>query len=127
MFPLPIGIGIDAGEAVPVEDGYRGVALNTAARLCSKAAAGQVFLTQAMVDGADIEPDEARFVERGPASFKGFEQAVEVIEALAPERPVSVPTGTVTIEMPFRQSSTRRRRSWIASTRCVGYGGRGGR
>src|SRR6266511_1392969 len=34
MFPLPVGIGIDVGEAVPVEDGYRGVALNMAARLC---------------------------------------------------------------------------------------------
>src|SRR4029450_7905071 len=25
-FPLPVGIGIDVGDAVPVEDGYRGVA-----------------------------------------------------------------------------------------------------
>jgi class 3 adenylate cyclase len=25
--PLPVGVGIDAGEAIPVEDGYRGVAL----------------------------------------------------------------------------------------------------
>ena len=36
-FPLPIGIGLDAGEAVPIEGGYRGGALNTAARLCSLA------------------------------------------------------------------------------------------
>src|SRR6266550_2482270 len=34
--PLRLGIGIDAGEAVPVSDGYRGGALNLAARLCSK-------------------------------------------------------------------------------------------
>ena len=32
-FPLGIGIGLDAGEAVPVEGGYRGGALNLAARL----------------------------------------------------------------------------------------------
>jgi class 3 adenylate cyclase len=31
--PLTVGIGLDAGEAVPVEGGYRGGALNTAARL----------------------------------------------------------------------------------------------
>ena len=31
--PLPVGIGLDAGEAVPVEGGYRGGALNLAARL----------------------------------------------------------------------------------------------
>jgi len=30
-FQLPVGIGIDAGDAVPVEDGYRGVAVNMAA------------------------------------------------------------------------------------------------
>ena len=27
-FPLPIGIGLDAGEAVPIEGGYRGGALS---------------------------------------------------------------------------------------------------
>ena len=32
--PLRAGIGLDAGEAVPVEGGYRGGALNLAARLC---------------------------------------------------------------------------------------------
>jgi adenylate cyclase len=35
--PLTVGIGLDAGEAVPVEGGYRGGALNVAARLCSLA------------------------------------------------------------------------------------------
>ena len=30
VFPLPIGVGLDAGEAVPIEGGYRGGALNTA-------------------------------------------------------------------------------------------------
>src|SRR5436305_1836400 len=35
--PLNVGIGVDAGEAVPVEGGYRGDALNFAARLCSAA------------------------------------------------------------------------------------------
>ncbi|HEU5211718.1 MAG TPA: adenylate/guanylate cyclase domain-containing protein, partial [Gaiellaceae bacterium] len=39
--PLGIGIGIDTGEAVPVEDGWRGKALNVAARLCSLAQPGQ--------------------------------------------------------------------------------------
>jgi len=33
-FPLGVGIGLDAGEAVPVDGGYRGGALNLAARLC---------------------------------------------------------------------------------------------
>jgi adenylate cyclase len=37
-FPLGIGIGLAAGEAVPLEGGYRGGALNLAARLCGLAA-----------------------------------------------------------------------------------------
>jgi class 3 adenylate cyclase len=34
-FPLGIGVGLDSGEAVPIEGGYRGGALNLAARLCT--------------------------------------------------------------------------------------------
>jgi WD40 repeat protein/class 3 adenylate cyclase len=82
-FPLPVGIGIDVGEAVPVEDGYRGVALNMAARLCSSAGAGQVFVTRAILDLAGSVDGEVRFIERGPATFKGFDEAIEVVEALA--------------------------------------------
>jgi len=91
-FPLPVGIGIASGEAVPVEDGYRGVALNMAARLCSNAAAGQVLVTQAIVQATQAMDGEIGFVERGPASFKGFEQAVDLIEAVVVR---SAPTGLV--------------------------------
>src|SRR4029077_17857208 len=44
--PLRVGIGIDAGEAVPVDGGYRGGALNLAARLCSQARAGEILASQ---------------------------------------------------------------------------------
>jgi WD40 repeat protein/class 3 adenylate cyclase len=83
---LPVGIGIDAGEAVPVEDGYRGVALNMAARLCSSAGAGQVLVTRTVMDRAGAL-DDVVFAERGRSTFKGFEESVEVIEALAVARP----------------------------------------
>ena len=46
VFPLGIGIGLAAGEAVPVEGGYRGGALNLAARLCSLASAGQILASE---------------------------------------------------------------------------------
>src|SRR6266545_649008 len=57
-FPLPVGIGIDCGEAVPVEDGYRGVALNMAARLCSNAGAGQVLVTRTIAKQAEARNGE---------------------------------------------------------------------
>ena len=98
-FPLPVGIGIDSGEAVPVEDGYRGVALNTAARLCSNAGAGQVLVTRTIVGSAASAADAGiTFVERGPASFKGFEQAVDVIEALASQASEAPPRVSPTLE-----------------------------
>jgi WD40 repeat protein/class 3 adenylate cyclase len=88
-FPLPVGIGIDVGDAVPVEDGYRGVALNMAARLCSNAAAGQVLVTKAIVESAALD-GLVRFEDRGPASFKGFEAAVDVIEAISGDGAIAV-------------------------------------
>ena len=45
--PLRVGIGIDSGEAVPLEDGsYRGAALNIAARLCGRAHGGEVIVSE---------------------------------------------------------------------------------
>ena len=46
--PLKVGIGIDAGEAVRLDDGsYRGAALNVAARLCGRAHGGEVIVSEA--------------------------------------------------------------------------------
>ena len=47
--PLPVGIGLDAGEAVPLESGYRGGALNLAARLCGRAGPGEILASQGVV------------------------------------------------------------------------------
>ena len=79
--PLPVGIGIDAGDAVPVEGGFRGVALNMAARLCSKAAAGEVLVTRTAADLA-TDVSGVRFEERGRVELKGFEQPVELLQAV---------------------------------------------
>ena len=89
VFQLPVGIGIDAGEAVPVERGYRGIAVNMAARLCSSAAAGEVLVTRTVSDLVQ-DADDVVFAERGRSTFKGFEEPVEVIEALAAARGVEV-------------------------------------
>jgi hypothetical protein len=83
--PLLVGVGIDLGEAVPVEGGFRGGVLNTAARLCSKAAAGQVLVTPRMADRAgDIRG--VSYGSAGSTELKGFESPVELIEAAADAR-----------------------------------------
>lgn len=46
--PLRVGIGIDTGEAVQLDDGsFRGSALNIAARLCGRAQGGEVIISEA--------------------------------------------------------------------------------
>jgi YVTN family beta-propeller protein len=80
-FPLPIGIGLDAGEAVPIEGGYRGGALNTAARLCSLAGPGQILATDTVVSLAR-RLEGIRFVARRPVRLKGLEEPLRVIEVV---------------------------------------------
>ena len=77
LFPLPIGIGLDAGEAVPIEGGYRGAALNTAARLCSLAQPGQILATETTVTLAQ-KVDGIRFRERRAVRLKGLEKPVRL-------------------------------------------------
>lgn len=84
--PLPVGIGIDAGRAVPVEDGFRGAALNTAARLCSHAAGGQVLLTSDFVARRG-EVSGVRFAPVGAVELKGFPGPVDIVQAIGGERP----------------------------------------
>jgi branched-chain amino acid transport system substrate-binding protein len=79
VFPLGIGIGLAAGEAVPVEGGYRGGALNLAARLCSLATAGQILAGETVTSLAG-RLDGVRFVERRRERVKGLEKPVQVIE-----------------------------------------------
>jgi WD40 repeat protein/class 3 adenylate cyclase len=99
---LPVGIGIDAGEAVPVGDGFRGAALNTAARLCSQAAGGQVLVTTRVAETADDTPGVA-FEGRGPFELKGLGEPVQVLEAAeagpAREAGVTVPREELPLEL----------------------------
>jgi YVTN family beta-propeller protein len=78
-FPLPLGIGLDSGEAVPAEGGYRGGALNTASRLCSLAGPGEILATETVVSLAR-RVEGISFVERRPVRLKGLEKPVRVIE-----------------------------------------------
>jgi branched-chain amino acid transport system substrate-binding protein len=81
VFPLGIGIGLAAGEAVPVEGGYRGGALNLAARLCSLAAPGQILASETVTSLAG-RFEGARFAERRAVRVKGLERPVRPIEVV---------------------------------------------
>ena len=76
--PLPVGIGLDAGEAVRVEDGYRGGALNLAARLCALAGPGEILASQEVVHLAR-RIEGVTQVDRGSVRLKGLADSVRVI------------------------------------------------
>ena len=75
--PLPVGIGLDAGEAVRVEDGYRGGALNLAARLCSLARPGEILASQEVVHLAR-RMEGVTQIDRGSFRLKGLADPVRV-------------------------------------------------
>jgi class 3 adenylate cyclase len=89
-WPLPVGIGVDAGEAAVVEEGYRGAALNRAARLCAQAAAGEILVTAGLMYLAPIV-DGLRYAPRGAVAFKGFDTPTDVLAVeRAPDEPLQI-------------------------------------
>jgi predicted ATPase/class 3 adenylate cyclase/Tfp pilus assembly protein PilF len=78
-FPVQIGIGLDAGDATPLKGGYRGSALNLAARLQSLAR-DEIFVSETVVGLAGATAGLA-FVDRGLVSVKGFPLPIRVFQA----------------------------------------------
>ena len=87
--PRGVGIGIDAGEAVPVGKGYRGGALNMAARLCSLAGPGEVLASEAVVHLARTVPG-VRYLQGRMERLKGIPQPVRVVEVVPQESAVAL-------------------------------------
>src|SRR3954470_12072601 len=90
--PLTVGIGIDAGEAVAVQGGYRGGALNLAARLCSRAQAREILVSQGIAHltrAADATGRE----QTGEAEVKGLPAPVQVFRVWACREPVTASAG----------------------------------
>ncbi len=79
--PLGVGIGLDAGEAVATAGGYRGRALNVAARLCSLAKGGEILASETVAHLAGRD-DEVRFAPRRPTTVKGVAEPIRFVEVL---------------------------------------------
>ena len=80
--PLKVGIGIDAGEAIKLDDGsFRGAALNVAARLCALAQGGEIIISEGTSRLAGRLPG-IRYHDRGRAHLKGIAEAVRLIHVV---------------------------------------------
>jgi adenylate cyclase len=88
--PLGVGIGIDAGEAVPLGEGYRGRALNLAARLCARARPGEILVTSELAHLAGALED-VRFDDRGSVRLKGISRSVDLLAVTRASSGCSVP------------------------------------
>ena len=75
---LPVGIGIAAGEAVAVDEGYRGGALNLAARLCGLAGAGEVLVSRELRHLAGAI-EGVVFDSRGTVTVKNLPDPVQLL------------------------------------------------
>jgi hypothetical protein len=85
--PLDVGIGIDSGEAVRLDVGFRGAALNIAARLCALAHAGEVIATDSVVHLAG-RLEGVKYVDRGRVHLKGIADPVHILELRREVSPV---------------------------------------
>ena len=77
-FPLHVGIGIDSGEAVSLDGGFRGAALNVAARICALAQGGEVIVSEGTTHLAG-RLQGLRYVDRGRVHLKGVSEPVCVM------------------------------------------------
>ena len=102
--PRGIGVGLDAGEAVAVEGGYRGASLNLAARLCAKAAPGEVLASEAVTHMA-AHVDGVAYTGLRTFDLKGFDEPVRAVRVVTDEELAAMPPARQT----GRRSGIRRR------------------
>jgi ABC-type transport system substrate-binding protein/class 3 adenylate cyclase len=83
--PRGVGIGLDAGEAIPVGAGYRGTALNLAARLCAAAGPGETLASETVIHLA-AKMDGIAYVDARAMKLKGYGEAVRVVDVVPTEQ-----------------------------------------
>jgi len=82
QFPLPVSIGLDAGEAASADGSYSGGATAVAARLAGLAAHGEVLASEGVVHLAR-KIAGLYYLERGVAQLKGIEDPVRIVQVLS--------------------------------------------
>ena len=81
-------MGIDTGQAIPVEGAYAGLAVHRAARICAAARGGQVLVSQATQTLIEDEEEEElgfALVELGERRLKDLDRPVRLFELTVAE------------------------------------------
>lgn len=101
--PLRVGVGIHAGESAVDAEGYIGLAVNIAARICAQARAGEVLVSDTVRSLA--RGGELTFTPRGRRQLKGISEPI-ALYAVSDHRVTGAPVG--------RSMDERRRRTALA-------------
>ena len=80
-----VGIGMDAGEAIPIEGGYRGSALNLAARLCGQAGPGETLASEAVIHLA-AKVDGIGYTDPRTYRLKGMDEPIRAVHVVSAEK-----------------------------------------
>ena len=86
--PRGVGIGLDAGEAIPVDDGYRGTSLNVAARLCAQAGPGEILASETVIHLA-AKVDGIDYIDPRTLRLKGLDEPVRAVAVVRTDQPKS--------------------------------------
>jgi hypothetical protein len=112
--PMPVGIGLDAREAVPVEAGYRGGALNLGAAVRAGGPGRDPREPRRHASRARVE--SVRYVDRGKVQLKNLADPVELVR-IVPEG--IDPAERLRTALPPSRAPHRRPRARIAIAALV--------
>jgi class 3 adenylate cyclase len=112
--PLKVGMGIDSGEAVEVDDGFRGASLNVAARLCGRAHGGDVLVSESTIRLAG-RLGGLQYSDRGRVRLKGVPEQVHIYQVYSE---LDAPRGSNWVLMFFGKPG--RGLSWKLGAAVVG-------
>jgi predicted ATPase/class 3 adenylate cyclase/DNA-binding CsgD family transcriptional regulator len=83
-----VRIGVHTGQAVPAGDGYTGLAVHRAARICAAARGGQVLVSQPVRDLIEDEEEGEGLgfvlIDAGEVRLKDLDRPVRLFELAAP-------------------------------------------
>jgi hypothetical protein len=88
--PIPVGVGVHAGETVATDEGYVGSVVNVAARICAQAAAGELLVSDAVRSLTRTFLD-VTFQARGRRRLKGISEPIGLYRVMGAGQAAPLP------------------------------------
>jgi class 3 adenylate cyclase/tRNA A-37 threonylcarbamoyl transferase component Bud32 len=109
---ISVGIGVHAGETAETAEGPVGSAVNVAARICSVAGAGEVWVSETVRGLTRTRLADVAYLAKGSHQLKGVAEPMTLYQVLPKDR---APTGAPSASGPTRVRGARRRGRALAA------------